>query len=63
MLKTETIENYRKKRGLTKSKLAEMFGILPSGYTMMMISKSTTMPRLDKMAEVMGVSPRRLIDG
>ena len=63
MLKKEVIENYRIKRKLTKSKLAEMFGMLPSNYTMMMISGSTTLSRLDKMAEVMRTSPRKLIDG
>lgn len=63
MLKIETIETYRKKRGITRTKLAEDFGMLPSTYTMMLHSRSTTLARLDKMAEVMGTSPKKLIEG
>jgi transcriptional regulator with XRE-family HTH domain len=62
MLKTEIIENYRKKHGLTKSVLALKFGMLPSNYTMMMKSKSTTLKKLDFIAEKMNISAKKLID-
>jgi antitoxin component HigA of HigAB toxin-antitoxin module len=62
MLKTEIIENYRKKHNLLKSTLASNFGILPSNYTMMIKRKSTTLLTLDRIAKVMKISAKKLID-
>ncbi len=62
MLKTEIIENYREKHGLTRSELASRFGMLPSNYTMMMLSKSTTFKTLYIIARLFKISAKKLID-
>jgi transcriptional regulator with XRE-family HTH domain len=61
MLKTDLIENYRTKHKLTKSALAKKFDMLPSNYTMMMASESTTLKTLYRIANVMKVSAKTLI--
>jgi transcriptional regulator with XRE-family HTH domain len=62
MLKTEIIETYRTKHKLTKSELAKKFGMLPSNYTMMMVSKSTSLKTIYKIARLFNISAKKLID-
>jgi transcriptional regulator with XRE-family HTH domain len=61
MLKTKLIEQYRIRNGLTKTALAKKFGMLPSNYTMMMISKSTTLKSLYKIAKVVKIKAKDLL--
>ena len=61
MLKIEIIENYRMKKKLTKSELAFQLGMLPSNYTMMMKSKSTTFLTLERIAKVLNIKSKELI--
>jgi transcriptional regulator with XRE-family HTH domain len=62
MLKTEIIENYRQRHSLSRSALAKRFGMLPSNYTMMMDSKSTTLKTLYKISTTLKISAKKLID-
>ena len=62
MLKTDIIENYRTKHKLTKSELAKKLGMLPSNYTMMMDSKSTSLKKIYKIARLFNISARKLIE-
>ena len=61
MLNTNIIEKYRTKKKLTKSELAFQLGMLPSNYTMMMKSQSTTLLTLDKIARVLNLKPKDLV--
>jgi transcriptional regulator with XRE-family HTH domain len=62
MLKTDIIENYRTKHKLTKSELAKKLGMLPSNYTMMMDSKSTSLKTIYKIARLFDISAKKLIE-
>jgi DNA-binding XRE family transcriptional regulator len=62
MLKTDIIENYRIKHDLTKTELASKLKMLPSNYTMMMDSKSTSLKTIYKIARLFKISAKKLIE-
>jgi transcriptional regulator with XRE-family HTH domain len=61
MLNIVKIETYRKKKKLHKQDFAKAMGMLPSNYSMMLASKSTTLETLDRIAAYMKTKARNLI--
>lgn len=62
MLKTDVIEKYRINNNISKSELAKKLQMLPSNYTMMMDSKSTSLKTIYKIARLFKISAKKLIE-
>lgn len=62
MLNINFIENYRKKKRLSKGEFSKMIGLKQSNYSMLLRYKTTTLANVDAMARCMKVSAKRLIE-
>ena len=56
MFDTQKIEKARQIKGLTKQGLAELVGIHPSTYTLILKGEIQNPPTIKKIADVLGVS-------
>lgn len=60
-LNIRKIERERKKMGLTKQKFAKHIGIVPSSYTYILRVKSTTLDRVEQIANVLDIEAKDLL--
>lgn len=55
-LDTERLESARIKKGLSKSKLAQLVGIHPSSYLRILKGETQNAPTLKRIADALGLS-------
>jgi transcriptional regulator with XRE-family HTH domain len=60
-LNIRKIERERKKLGLTKQKFAKHIGVVPSNYSYILRTKSTTLDRVERIAEALDVDAKDLL--
>jgi transcriptional regulator with XRE-family HTH domain len=60
-INTRKLERERKKLGLTKEKFARHIGLVPSGYTYVLQKKSTTLDKIDIIADKLFLDPKDLL--